>query len=137
MRAMLQTVACVLFLLPFVGCREEGTRVPVSGTVTQDGMPVKEGRITFAPARGTSGPAAGGKIENGSFQISASEGPGTGDYVISVVPGSPPRKGPAMGQAPEALPARAEAFEFTAEISHQRSQIDLELPSQEGPEQAD
>jgi hypothetical protein len=99
----------------------------VSGTVTQNGQPVKEGKITFAPAQGTNGPAAGALIENGRYRIPASEGPGTGDYVISVTPGEPPRKDLLMRQAPEAPPAASPSFQFTRKIEHGNGDIDLEL----------
>ena len=129
MKRIAQTCACVVALVLFEGCRDEGTRVPVSGTVTQNGQPIREGKITFAPAQGTSGPAAGASIENGRYQIPASEGPGTGDYVISVTPGAPPRKRLPMGQQSEAAPAASESFRFTRRIDRDNGSIDLELPA--------
>ena len=129
MRKIAQTLACLLGLLLCEGCRDEGTRVPVSGTVTQNGQPIQEGKITFAPAEGTSGPAAGTSIQNGRYQIPASEGPGTGDYVISVTPGPPPRKRLPMGQHSEASPADGQSFRFTRKIDRDNGNIDLELPA--------
>ena len=131
MRRIAQTLACVLALLLCGGCRDEGTRVPVSGTVTQDGQPVEEGRITFAPAEGTNGPAAGASIQKGRYRIPASEGPGTGDYVISVTPGEPPRKRLPMGQQSEASPAASPSFQFTRKIERGNGNLDLELSAKE------
>jgi len=127
MRRIVQTLACVLALVLCEGCRDEGTRVPVSGTVTQNGQPIQEGRIMFAPAEGTNGPAAGASIQNGRYRIPASEGPGTGDYVISVTPGGPPRKRLPMGQDSNVSPRGSRSFQFTRAIAHGNGNIDLEL----------
>ena len=129
MRGIVQTLPCVLTLLLCVGCHEDDTRVPVSGTVTQNGQPIKEGKITFAPAEGTSGPAAGASIQNGRYRIPASEGPGIGDYVISVTPGEPPRKDLLMSRRSEASPAHRQSFEFTRKMEQGSGDIDLELPA--------
>ncbi|MBL8848331.1 MAG: hypothetical protein JNG89_01545 [Planctomycetaceae bacterium] len=43
--------------------------------MTLDGAPLKEGTITFFPSGATRGPAAGGAIVDGRYDISASEGP--------------------------------------------------------------
>jgi hypothetical protein len=134
MRRIAQTLACVLTLLLCVGCHEDDTRVPVSGTVTQNGQPVKEGKITFAPAEGTNGPAAGASIENGRYRIPAAEGPGTGSYFISVTPGEPPRKKLPMGHPSEASSAESQSLRFTREIAHGSGDIDLELSAEKGVE---
>jgi hypothetical protein len=54
--------ALVLGLL--AGCGDGSATV--SGTVTYDGQPVKEGYVTFSPADGK-GPSAGGPIANGRY----------------------------------------------------------------------
>ena len=137
MKRIVQALACVLTLLLWVGCYEDGARVPVSGTVTQDGQPVKAGKITFAPAEGTKGPAAGTLIENGRFRIPASEGPGTGDYVISVTPGEPPRRRLSVRQPAEASSADRQSIQVTRRITHDNGDIDLELSPKEEAENAD
>ena len=50
------------------GCGPSGPeRVKVSGTVTFQGSPLKNGTIVFVPAEGTKAPPSGANIENGRY----------------------------------------------------------------------
>jgi hypothetical protein len=70
-------VGATLFAL--TGCSNDGVqRAEVSGTVTFNGQPVKEGSINFFPTDGTKGPEAGGAILDGKYHIPKAKGPVVG-----------------------------------------------------------
>jgi hypothetical protein len=52
--------------------------------VTLDGAPLSEGTITFFPSGATRGPAAGGAIVDGRYDIPAAEGPVVGTNRIEI-----------------------------------------------------
>jgi hypothetical protein len=57
--------ASMLMLMALVtGCARRASLAQVSGTVTYEGKPIKEGTITFKP---DSGPHASGHIDNGKI----------------------------------------------------------------------
>jgi hypothetical protein len=66
-----------------LGCGDGG-RLAVSGRVTLDGQPLEDGAITFIPVEGNRGPAAGGAIQDGEFQIDAKDGPVLGKNRIEI-----------------------------------------------------
>jgi len=56
-------------LLALGGCGQKGpASYPVFGTVTLDGQPIPEGRISFIPEGGKAAPDSG-PIQNGKFQL--------------------------------------------------------------------
>jgi len=70
-----------------VGC---GSRDPladkrgsVAGTVTFDGQPVEDGRITFTPV-GNEGQLAGAEIKGGKYTIPLAQGPVAGQHKVSI-----------------------------------------------------
>ncbi len=67
------------------GCSEEQKtpQFPVSGNVTFDGKPLEKGSISFLPS--AAGPAASAPIEEGTFSIDRSLGPGQGAYKVEIV----------------------------------------------------
>jgi hypothetical protein len=56
-----------------VGCEAGGGAVPVSGTVTFQGEPVKQGEIIFTPADGAT-PSVAEKIVDGKYALSVPKG---------------------------------------------------------------
>ena len=80
-------VSVVLFVC-FVsaGCGSSALfdRAGVSGTVTFDGEPIKEGRITFTPQEGESSGAAAALIEDGEYSIDDSVGPKVGKQKVTI-----------------------------------------------------
>ena len=54
-----QTSILIALAMLIAGCDGDPSRGSVTGLVTIDGRPVSEGRITFYPTAGTSGPVAG------------------------------------------------------------------------------
>jgi acetyl esterase/lipase len=62
----------------------DGKRVPVSGSITLNGMPLKWGQITFKSRDSEIAPIAFAIISNGKFTIPQDHGPLPGNYVISV-----------------------------------------------------
>ena len=50
-----------------------------------DGRPVDEGQITFFPTGDTAGPAAGGPIELGRYEIKQISGPTVGENLVEIL----------------------------------------------------
>jgi hypothetical protein len=57
-----------------LGCADNSKTAAVSGTVTLDGEPIESGSINFFPVEGTTGPSAGGTIENGHYSVPREKG---------------------------------------------------------------
>jgi hypothetical protein len=79
----------ILFLLGiapfFAGCSGSGPqRAEVSGTVTLNGRPVREGSINFFPTDGNTGPEAGGEIKDGKYHIPRAKGPVVGQNRVEL-----------------------------------------------------
>jgi hypothetical protein len=128
------TLLSLSSLLLAAGCGEGNPdgRVGVSGRISFQGKPLSNGRIVFAPAKGTPGLAAGGKVEAGRFQIDADDGPTAGEYQVTVTIGVL-RKDPKIGSDPDdksqLIPPVEQTFEVTHIIVSDRDNIlDLELP---------
>lgn len=70
-------------LLALAGCgKGEPPMGDVSGTITCEGAPVAEGRVSFMnSAAGTGGD---GEVKNGTYRLSAPLPPG--EYIITVLP---------------------------------------------------
>jgi hypothetical protein len=87
----LLTVACLIL----AGCNTEPKTYPVSGTVTFNGQPLKEGDISFHPADPAVS-ADAGKIVDGEFHFQAKPGSKRVEVRVSqVVPGrTTPMGGP-------------------------------------------
>ena len=117
-----------LFAALFVivaGCSSGGDAEPVTGTVTFDGAPLADGRITFEPA-GQQGSGGGAVIADGSYSVPGGDVgllPGSYRVSISAVGGgssaddAPGAGGPAaMGS--ELIPAKYNTdSELTAEVT--------------------
>jgi hypothetical protein len=76
----------VTVLVCVSACRGGGglKRVEVRGRATYQGAPIERGLITFRPAKGSKGPAAGTAIVDGRFLISAEQGPVAGPAEVDV-----------------------------------------------------
>ena len=66
-----------------VGCGDSG-RLPIKGTVSIDGEPVKKGFIHFTPLPGTKGPTAGANIVDGSYEVDPSKGVFEGNFRVNI-----------------------------------------------------
>ena len=66
------------------GCTPDDGRRSVSGTVTYQGEPVREGNIRLSPVKGTSGPVTGARIEDGTFRTPRVDSPFTGTYRVEI-----------------------------------------------------
>lgn len=66
------------------GDETELPRAAVSGTVTLDGQPLKEGVVRFVPIEGTSGPKTSAVVSNGRFQSDEWTGPVVGRHRIEI-----------------------------------------------------
>jgi hypothetical protein len=70
----------VMIVLAGCGVSDGLTREPVSGEVTLDGLPLRDGTILLEPLSPGVGTAVGGTIRRGHFEIDRSRGPVAGDY---------------------------------------------------------
>src|SRR4051794_2164808 len=96
--------SCLVLVLAGCGGGTGGLPRPaVAGEGTLDGKPLDSARITFMPAGGGEGTAAGGEITGGEYSISRDDGPTPGSYDVrittiskatvsdlSAMPGDPP-----------------------------------------------
>ncbi len=80
--SVLQWSCTVALSLMAVGCGDPTGRQRVTGTVTVDGSPLPEARISLRPL--ARGPRTGGIVENGEFQISKQKGPLPGEYAVAI-----------------------------------------------------
>ena len=93
-------IACAVALLScfIVGCGGDAfDRVPVSGTVTCEGMENPSGSILASSAEpGTEAPNVGAVITNGKFSFPSGQEPVAGPYIFEIslqVPGAEPLPG--------------------------------------------
>ncbi len=118
-------------LLLSAGCSDgRGTRVPISGTVTIDGEPLKHGSVTFFPiASGDGYRAGGGSLdENGQYRISsytAFDGLLPGKYEVTILAVEPINDESQRWHAPKSYSSAATSG-LTIEIKDE-SVMDLEL----------
>jgi len=73
-----------VYLVILAGCGEASRRTELEGTVTFDGEPLPKGSIAFHPQAGTSGPSAGGKIEDGRFVVDRQRGAFAGKFRVEI-----------------------------------------------------
>ncbi|AGA24801.1 hypothetical protein [Singulisphaera acidiphila] len=66
------------------GVEDLRAREPISGTVTFEGQPLKEGTIQLQPATQQEGVASGGMVSDGRFEIPRAEGPVPGTYTVAI-----------------------------------------------------
>lgn len=99
------------FIAPGCGSAEEDPRArePISGTVTFDGQPLKDGTIQLQPASQQEGVASGGMVSDGHFEIPRAEGPVPGNYTVAIyaAAGTAASTGSAEGAAPTAPAPKA------------------------------
>jgi hypothetical protein len=74
----------MLLVVVFIaGCNAGNGRLPVSGSVTLKGAPLKEGVIEFS----STGILTGASIVDGKYEIPADQGLSPGDYRVSITAG--------------------------------------------------
>src|SRR3954452_8156084 len=73
----------LLALTVFAGCGNN--RAALEGTVELDGLPLKDGEITFTPQPGSNGPTAGGRILNGKFIVAPKMGVQPGMFRVEIL----------------------------------------------------
>jgi hypothetical protein len=125
--------AAFALIIALAGCGGDKNRAAVEGNVTLDGVAVAEGRITFYPAEGNSGPTAGAVILNGRYSIPASAGVWVGKNRVEIHGN---RKSGEVKEGPSAYPRpgkeKGEMMEFMEEaipaIYNERSQLIHDVP---------
>ena len=101
------------------GCsKADNRRIAVSGKVTYEGKPVEIGSISFVPAAGEDGLAAGGRIENAEYSLPSDAGPSAGTYVVQITVGALQRT--PSGPNP--------SFRIDDVIVDQGGRLDFDLP---------
>jgi hypothetical protein len=120
-------------VLGFAGC-DNGPSI-VSGTVTLDGKPLKQGAISFIPTAGDA-PTAGGGIRDGAYTVEAPAGAKrveiTGYEVVGQVPAYGNDKNGPMKEVTKSIvpPTYNTVSNLTAEIkSGKNENVNFELKS--------
>ena len=112
-------VCAGLGFLFVTGCSDNNPRLPVTGTVLFKGELLEHGNIQFLTTEGPPGPAAGGMITNGKYDIPKIHGLEPGAYRVlinSTVPAKEPPEGwPAGASLPtvERIPPEFSSFEVS------------------------
>ena len=80
-RYLFVVLSCLL-----AGCSgvEGPPRAPVSGTVSLDDTPLKEGVVRFVPSEGTEGPKTTVPVADGQFAVDERSGPIVGKHRIEI-----------------------------------------------------
>jgi len=82
---MRQRLGLAILLAALAGCSSGPTPMRVWGSVTFDGKPLPEGTIAFVPIAPHTGPATGGTITEGRYDIAANVGPlSGGQYRVEI-----------------------------------------------------
>ncbi|QDU89683.1 hypothetical protein Pla175_30780 [Pirellulimonas nuda] len=80
---MLRGILIALTAIALIGCGgPKDGRLKITGEVTFDGEPLKDGYLTLQPLG--DGPSAGARIQDGRFTIDAERGPKPGEYRVSI-----------------------------------------------------
>jgi len=100
---------CLITAFTWASCSgcSSSPRRGVSGMVTLDGKAVGEGRISFRPTKGTSGPGAGSTISNGEYGVVSKKGLMPGEYRVEI-----------MAWRKTGLKVRAASGDLIDEIEH-------------------
>jgi hypothetical protein len=85
-RSSPSAIAIAAVLVAILGCNKE-SRTAVSGTVTFDGLPLSTGQIVFEPT--SAGRLGIAQISNGTYAMSATQGPTVGKYVVRITANRP------------------------------------------------
>jgi hypothetical protein len=92
-KQVIRNIACLAIVLgAAVGCGPKTDRLPISGKVTLNGVPLDSGSIRFNSQPGEKLQSAGAMIHNGVYEIPAEQGLLPGIYVVEM--SSPDAKAP-------------------------------------------
>jgi hypothetical protein len=129
-RVTIPLAAVAIFV---AGCRHDGPeRVPVSGTVTYRGEPVKLGRIRFLPKPGTEAPISGAEIHDGKYDVLKGGIPVGNHRVEIVAHRGPEQQGGAPAQpmgGPNMTPAMDQ---YLPEKYNAKTELEISIPSGSG-----
>jgi hypothetical protein len=126
-KAPVLVVFFVFALIATLGCGPTTDRLPITGKVSLDGVPLDSGSIRFTSRPGEKLQAAGAMIHNGAYEVPAEKGLLPGVYIVQI--SSPDTKAPPImvgGEngsprfpvAPERIPPEySETGEKTIELS--------------------
>jgi hypothetical protein len=125
-------VAVLFGIFLLCGCDQSPTRFAVSGNITFQKAPLKNGIITFYPV--SAGTRAGAVISDGKYEIARENGLNPGRYRVSI--NSPDGESPVDANA---VPGPSGNFSSKDRIPaefHSKSKLEIEVTSA-GPNQFD
>ncbi|SIO40848.1 hypothetical protein SAMN05444166_4461 [Singulisphaera sp. GP187] len=136
-RGRLMMIVMTLFFPAGCSLEEDDPRArePISGTVTFDGEPLKDGTIQLQPATQKEGVAAGGMVSDGHFAIPRAEGPVPGKYTVAIyAAASPTTSGSAEQASPTApTPRTRKSIASLRGVIPTRYNIESELTAEVKP----
>jgi hypothetical protein len=125
----------IAVLIAVPACRDDDGlgRVEVRGRVTYQDAPVQRGLITFRPAKGSKGPAAGTGIIDGKFLITAEKGPIAGPCevevkIVNVDSASVKSEEPALMKRD---PGQLKSFSQQVEVTKGVNEFEFSFPNSE------
>ena len=124
--------ALALFLATLSACGRNNNlhRVEVKGSATYEGAPIERGLITFRPAPGSQGPAAGTGIVDGKFSIPVERGPTIGPHEVEVkiVSVAPSSATPGESALNNRTPPQLKTFSQQVEVTDGINDFQLSFP---------
>jgi hypothetical protein len=128
----------VLALVVVSGCgRAKGVpRAAVSGNVTCDGEPIASGTVLFVPGANVDGPPVQAIIENGTYELSADQGPviGVNSVQVTAMKKTGKKTKTIMNEEADEViqfvaPRFNEESELTAEVGPGNNQLNFDVSS--------
>tara|TARA_R110002111_G_scaffold227346_1_gene288875 strand:+ start:146759 stop:147172 length:414 start_codon:yes stop_codon:yes gene_type:complete len=128
-----------MFCLLLIGCSQTADNLsltPVSGTVTYQGEPVRDGVIRLTPAAGSQAPARTTQIKAGQYQFAERTALKSGTYQVEIdayrggsgLPGDRTEDSPEREQfLPEQFNTKTEIEPFTVKPGDSAIQQDFNL----------
>jgi hypothetical protein len=130
---LLFSIGCALAAVAF-GCGRQGPeRAVVSGTVTYQGKPLKEGCIRLVGIRDTAAPVTVAAIIDGRYELKSHGGVPVGTHKIEITayrpnkPGQPPSASDFPG-----MEAPAAVVQYIPEKYNAKSELEITIPSGSG-----
>lgn len=87
LKILVRTALCLsIGTVLFTGCGKSSglQKSEVSGKVTYNGEPIRDGDISFQPDQGTAGPPSSGTIKNGVYRLDGEWGLAAGTYKVKI-----------------------------------------------------
>ena len=127
---------CAVIVAITGGCGPSGPeRAVLSGAVTYQGQPVKEGVIRFIPIKGTEGPSWGAHIIDGQYKAAGKGGVPVGTHKVEILAyrtKPQPARSTGPPQSGFELDAPAPREQYVSEKYNTKTELEITIPPGSG-----